>query len=77
MKRAPMVIIVLLVSISVFVRNAIVMDTLINVINILEHVSGALVPALAKLVTNVALVTLKHQPRTALENRKSNARQIK
>ena len=53
------------------------MDTRLNVINILEPVSGALVRELEKLVKNVELVTPKPQPKTVLENQKSNARQIK
>ena len=77
MKLVPTVIIVLLVSISVFAKNVTVMDTRLNVINILEHVLGALVLELVKLVTNVELVTPKPQPKTVSENQKSNARQIK
>ena len=68
---------VLLVSILVFVKNVIAMDTLPNVINILVHVSGALVHVLEKLVKNVELVTPKPLPKTVFENQKSNARQIK
>ena len=77
MKLVPTVIIVLLVSISVFAKNVTVMATRLNVINILEHVLGALVLELVKLVTNVELVTPKPQPKTVSENQKSNARQIK
>lgn len=77
MKLVPTVIIVLLVSISVFAKNVTVMDTRLNVINILEPVSGALVLELVKLVTNVELVTPKPQPKTVSENQKLNARQIK
>lgn len=77
MKLVPTVIIVLLVSILVFAKNVTVMDTRLNVINILEPVSGALVRELEKLVKNVELVTPKPQPKTVLENQKSNARQIK
>ena len=77
MKLVPTVIIVLLVSILVFAKNVTVMDTRLNVINILEPVSGALVRVLEKLVKNVALVTPKPQPKTVSENQKSNARQIK
>ena len=77
MKLVPTVIIVLLVSILVFAKNVTVMDTRLNVINILEPVSGALVRELVKLVTNVELVTPKPQPKTVSENQKLNARQIK
>ena len=77
MKLVPTVIIVLLVSILVFAKNVTVMDTRLNVINILEPVSGALVRVLEKLVKNVELVTPKLQPKTASENQKSNVRQIK
>ena len=77
MKLVPTVIIVLLVSILVFAKNVTVMDTRLNVTNILEPVSGALVPELVKLVTNVELVTPKPQPKTVSENQKLNARQIK
>ena len=77
MKLVPTVIIVLLVSILVFAKNVTVMDTRLNVINILEPVSGALVLELVKLVTNVELVTPKPQPKTVSENQKLNARQIK
>ena len=77
MKLVPTVIIVLLVSISVFAKNVTVMDTRLNVINILEPVLGALVLELVKLVTNVELVTPKLQPKTVSENQKLNARQIK
>ena len=77
MKLVPTVIIVLLVSISVFAKNAIAMDTRLNVINILEPVLVVLVPVLVKLVTNVELVTPKPLPKTVFENQKSNARQIK
>ena len=72
-----MVTTVLLVSILVFAKNVTVMDTRLNVINILEPVSGALVLELVKLVTNVELVTPKPQPKTVSENQKLNARQIK
>ena len=77
MKLVPTVIIVLLVSILVFAKNVTVMDTRLNVINILEPVLGALVLELVKLVTNVELVTPKPQPKTVSENQKLNARQIK
>ena len=77
MKLVPTVIIVLLVSILVFAKNVTVMDTRLNVINILEPVLGALVLELVKLVTNVELVTPKLQPKTVSENQKLNARQIK
>ena len=77
MKLVPTVIIVLLVSISVFAKNVTVMATRLNVINILEHVLGALVLELVKLVTNVELVTPKLQLKTVSENQKLNARQIK
>ena len=77
MKLVPTVIIVLLVSILVFAKNVTVMDTRLNVINILEPVLGALVLELVKLVTNVELVTPKPQPKTVSENQKSSARQIK
>ena len=77
MKLVPTVIIVLLVSISVFAKNVTVMDTRLNVINILEPVLVALVLELVKLVTNVELVTPKPQPKTVSENQKLNARQIK
>ena len=77
MKLVPTVIIVLLVSILVFAKNVTVMDTRLNVINILEPVSGALVLELVKLVTNVELVTPKPQQKTVSENQKLNARQIK
>ena len=77
MKLVPTVIIVLLVSILVFAKNVTVMDTRLNAINILEPVSDVLALELVKLVTNVELVTPKPQPKTVLENQKSNARQIK
>ena len=77
MKLVPTVIIVLLVSTSVFAKNAIAMDTRLNVINILEPVLVVLVPVLVKLVTNVELVTPKPLRKTVFENQKSNARQIK
>ena len=77
MKLVPTVIIVLLVSILVFAKNVTVMDTRLNVTNILEPVLGALVLELVKLVTNVELVTPKPQPKTVSENQKLNARQIK
>ena len=77
MKHVPTVIIVLLVSILVFAKNVTVMDTRLNVINILEPVSGALVRELEKLVKNVEGVTSKPQPKTVSENQKSNTKQIK
>ena len=72
-----MVTTVLLVSILVFAKNVTVMDTRLNVINILEPVSDVLAHELVKLVTNVELVTPKPQLKTVSENQKSNARQIK